>query len=145
MDVCKHMSACIPQVNQWSTSVDMSRIYSISAAAPSAGEFECGGMHIADVKPLLIHLLVWQQAISRQRGPAPAIATAHHLPETCALEQKDGIVGVGEVGSVDVAIWMVPALHWRENVSDVFGKAPRQAVGFDTECIHLFEQIFVFF
>lgn len=98
-------------------------------------------MHIADVKPLLIHLLVRQQAISREKGPAPTITAAHHLPETRALEQKDGIVGVGEVGRIDAAIWMVSAFHWRENISDLFGKASCQPVGFYSERIHLFEQI----
>lgn len=100
-------------------------------------------MNVADVKPLLIHLLVWQQAIPWQKGPAPAIAATHHLPEARPLEEKDGIVGVGEVGSVDAAIWMVPAHHWRENISDVFGEAFCQAVGFHIESIHLFEQIIV--
>lgn len=101
-------------------------------------------MNIADVEPVLIHLLVWQQAISWQRGPAPAFAAAHHLPETRALEEKDGVVGVGEVGSINVAIWMVSAHHWRENISDVFGEASCQAVGPHVESIHLFEQIIVF-
>lgn len=101
-------------------------------------------MNVADVEPVLIHLLVWQQAIPRQRGPVPAIAAAQHLPEARALEQKDGVVGVGEVGSVDVAIWMVSAHHWRENVSDVFGEASCQAVGFHVKRVHLFEQIIVF-
>lgn len=97
-------------------------------------------MNVADVEPLPAHLPVWQQAILRQKGPAPAFTAARHLPESCALEQKDGAVGVGEVGSVDVAIWMVSALHWRENVSDGFGEASRQAAGFHTECKHLFGQ-----
>lgn len=97
-------------------------------------------MNIADVEPLLFHLLVWQQAISRQREPTPAFAAAHHSPKARPLEQKDGAVGVGEVGSVDVAIWMVSVLHGGENVSDVSGEASRQAVRFDVECIHLFEQ-----
>lgn len=101
-------------------------------------------MNVADVEPLLIHLLVWQQAIPRQKGPAPAFAAAHHLPEARALEQKDGVVGVGEVGGVDVAIWMVSALHCRENFSDVFGEASRQAVGFHVEGVHLFERIIAF-
>lgn len=97
-------------------------------------------MNIADVEPLLFHLLVWQQAISRQREPTPAFAAAQHSPKARPLEQKDGAVGVGEVGSVDVAIWMVSALHGGENVSDVSGEASRQAVRFDVECVHLFEQ-----
>ena len=97
-------------------------------------------MNIADVEPLLLHLLVWQQAISRQREPAPAFAAAHHSPKARPLEQKDGAVGVGEVGSVYVAIRMVSVLHGRENFSDVFGEASRQAVHFDVECVHLFEQ-----
>lgn len=108
----------------------------------SAIEFESGGMNIADVKPLLFHLLVRQQAISRQREPTPAFAAAHHSPKARSLEQKYGAVGVGEVGSVDVAIWMVSALYGGENVSDVFGEASRQAVRFGVECVHLFEQTF---
>lgn len=99
-------------------------------------------MHIADVEPLLFHLLVGQQAISRQREPAPAFATAHHSPKARPLEQKDGAVGVGEVGSVDIAIWMVAALHGGENISDLFGEASRQAVRLGVECVHLFEQTF---
>lgn len=101
-------------------------------------------MNIADVEPVLIHLFVWQQAISWQRGPAPTITAVHHLPEACALEKKDGIVGVGEVGSVNVAIWMISTHHWRENISDVFGEASCQAIGLHIECIHLFEQTIVF-
>lgn len=101
-------------------------------------------MNVADVEPVLIHLLVWQQPISRQEGPAPAIAAPQHLPEARALEEEDGVVGVGEVRCIDAAIWMVSAHHWRENVSDVFGEASRQAVGFHVERVHLFEQMIVF-
>lgn len=107
---------------------------------PSAGQFQSSGMNVANVKPLLVHLPVWQQAVSRQRGPAPALAAARYLPEARALEQEDGAVGVGEVGSVDVAIWMVSSLHRRENVSDGFGEASCQAAGFHAECKHLFGQ-----
>lgn len=53
-------------------------------------------------------------------------------------------MSVGEVGSVNVAIWMVSALHGGENISDAFGEASCQAVGVDIESIHLFEQIIVF-
>lgn len=128
---------------EWNTFVNLSRIYDTSAAAPSAGQFECSGMNVADVKPVLVHLLVRQQPISRQERPAPAIAAAHHLPEVSAFEEKDCIVGVGEVGSVDVAIWMVSARHWRENFSNVFGEASCEPVGLYIKCIHLFEQIMV--
>lgn len=100
-------------------------------------------MNVADVEPVLLHLLVWQQAISRQRGPAPAVPAADHLPEACALQKKDGIVRVGEVGGIDVATWMVAARHGRENMSDVFGEASRQAVGLHVKCKHLLEQIIV--
>lgn len=100
-------------------------------------------MNVADVEPVLIHLLVWQQAIPWQKGPAPAFTAAHHLPEARVLKEKESIVGVGEVSSVNVAIWMVPAHYWGENISDVFGEASCQAVGFHVECIHLFEQIIV--
>lgn len=108
----------------------------------SALQFEGGGMDAADVEPLLFHLLVWQQTIARQREPAAAFATAHHSPKARPLEQKDGAVGVGEVGSVDVAIWMVSMLHGGENISEVFGEASRQAVRFGVERVHLFEQTF---
>lgn len=54
-------------------------------------------MNVADVEPVLGQLLVWQQAISWQKGPAPAISASQHLPEARALEEEDGIVGVGEV------------------------------------------------
>lgn len=97
-------------------------------------------MYVADVEPLLIHLPVWQQAVAWQRGPAPALAAARHLPETRALEEKDCIVGVGEVGSVDATIWMVSGLHRREDFSDVFGEASCQAAGFHVEGVNLFEQ-----
>lgn len=100
-------------------------------------------MNVADVEPALIHLLVWQQAIARQEGPAPAIAAAHHLPEACVLKEKESTVGVGEVSGVDVAIWMVPAHYWGEYILDVFREASCQAAGFRVECIHLFEQIIV--
>lgn len=99
-------------------------------------------MNIADVEPLLFHLLVWQQAIPRQSEPPLAFTAAHHSPKARPLEQKDGAVGVGEVGGVDVAIWMVSALHGGENISDVFGEASRQAVGFAVERVHLLEQTF---
>lgn len=100
-------------------------------------------MDVADVEPLLVHLLVRQQAVPGQKWPAPTLTVAQHSPVARALEQKDGIVGVGEVGGVDVAIWMVSALHGRENISDVFGEASRQAVGFHVECVHLCEQTVV--
>lgn len=99
-------------------------------------------MNVADVEPLLLHLLVRQQAVPRQSQPPSAFAAAHHSPKARPLEQKDGAVGVGEVGGVDVAIWMVSALHGGENVSDVFGEASRQAVGFAVERVHLSEQAF---
>lgn len=94
---------------------------------------------------MLIHLLMWQQAISWQKGPSPAITTAHYLPEAYALEKKDGIVSVGEVGSVNVAIWMVCVHHRRENISDVFWEPSCQVVGFHAECIHLFKEIIALF
>lgn len=97
-------------------------------------------MDVADVEPLLVHLLVRQQAVPGQKRPATTLTVAQHSPVARALEQKDGIVGVGEVGGVDVAIRMVSALHGRENISDVFGEAPRQAVGFHVERVHLCEQ-----
>lgn len=99
-------------------------------------------MHVADVKPLLFHLLVWQQAVPRQREPAPAFTAARHSPEARPLEQEDGVVGVGEVGGVDAAVRMVSALRGGENVPDVLGEAARQAVRFHVERVHLFERIF---
>lgn len=100
-------------------------------------------MDVADVEPLLVHLLVWQQAVPGQKRLAPTLTVAQHSPVARALEQKDGIVGVGEVGGVDVAIWMVSALHGGENISDVFGEASRQAVGFHVVNVHLCEQTVV--
>lgn len=108
----------------------------------SAMQFEGGGMDAADVEPLLFHFLVRQQAVARQREPAAAFAAARHSPKARPLEQEDGAVGVGEVGSVDVAIWMVSARHGGENLSEVFGEASRQAVCFGVERVHLLEQTF---
>lgn len=109
-------------------------------SAPSALQLEGGGVHVADVEPLPSHLLVRQQAVPRQREPAPAFAAARHAPKARPFEQKDGAVGVGEVGGVDVAIWMVSALHGGENLSDALGEASRQAVRPDAEGVHLLEQ-----
>lgn len=109
-------------------------------SAPSALQFEGGGVHVADVEPLLFHLLVRQQAVPRHREPAPAFAAARHPPKARPFEQKDGAVGVGEVGGVDVATWMVSALHGGENLSDALGEASRQAVRSDVEGVHLLEQ-----
>lgn len=109
-------------------------------SAPSALQFEGGGVHVADVEPLLFHLLVRQQAVPRQREPAPAFAAARHPPEARPFEQKDGAVGVGEVGGVDVAVWMVSALHGGEHLSDALGEASGQAVGSHVEGVHLLEQ-----
>lgn len=100
-------------------------------------------MDVADVEPLLVHLLVRQEAVPGQKRLAPTLTVAQHSPVARALEQKDGIMGVGEVGGVDVAIWMVSALHGGENISDVFGEASRQAVGFHVERVHLCEQTVV--
>lgn len=112
-------------------------------SAPSALQFEGGGVHVADVEPLLFHLSVRQQAVPRQREPAPAFAAARHPPKACPFEQKDGAVGVGEVGGVDVAIWMVSTPHSRESLSDALGEASRQAVGSHVEGVHLLEQTHV--
>lgn len=109
-------------------------------SAPSALQFEGGGVHVADVEPLLLHLLVRQQAVPRQREPAPAFAAARHPPKARPFEQKDGAVGVGEVGGVDAAIRMVSALDGGENLSDALGEASRQAVRSHVEGVHLLDQ-----
>lgn len=109
-------------------------------SAPSALQFEGGGVHVADVEPLLLHLLVRQQAVPRQREPVPALAAARHPPEARPFEQKDGAVGVGEVGGVDVAIRMVSALNGGENLSDALGEASRQDVRSHVEGVHLLDQ-----
>lgn len=54
-------------------------------------------------------------------------------------------MSVGEVGSVNVAIWMVCVHHRRENISDVFWEPSCQVVGFHAECIHLFKEIIALF
>lgn len=52
----------------------------------SVAQFECSGVNVTNVQPMLIYLLVRQQAITRQNGPAPTITAAHHLPKTLALK-----------------------------------------------------------
>lgn len=97
-------------------------------------------MDAADVKPLLLHLPVRQDAVPGKERAAPALAVAQHLPEAGALEQEYGAVAVREVGGVDVAAWMVSAHHGGEDVPDVFGKAAGQAAGVHVEGVHLREQ-----
>lgn len=97
-------------------------------------------MDVADVEPLLVHLLVRQDAVPGKEWAAPALAVAQHSPEAGALEQEDGAVAVGEVGGVDVAAWMVSAHHSRKDVPNVFGESSGQAAGFHIKGVHLREQ-----
>lgn len=103
----------------------------------SAGEPECCGMDIADVKPLLLHLPVRQDTVPGKERATSALAVAQHLPEAGALEQEYCAVAVGEVGGVEVAARMVSTHHGREDVPDVFGKAEGQAAGVHVKGEHL--------
>lgn len=94
-------------------------------------------MDVADVEPLLLHLLVRQDAVPGKERVPPTLTVAKHPPVAGSFEQEYGVVAVGEVGGVDVAAWMVSAHHGREDVPDLFGKSTGEAAGVNVKGKHL--------